>query len=76
MSQGPTYAELTDMHRYMCRVAGEQGMEIDRLRAVVYRLSEDVAFSPMNSSDMDELKARLKYARENLHPFSQNRPQP
>ena len=42
--------------------------EIERLRAVIYRLSEDIAFSPMNSSDMDELKARLKFARENLDP--------
>ena len=45
---------------------GECEAEIRRLRAVIYRLSEDVAFSPMNSSDMDEIKARLKYARENL----------
>ena len=31
----PTYAEISDMHRDMCRVAGEQAVEIERLRGII-----------------------------------------
>jgi hypothetical protein len=40
--------------------------ENKRLHAVLLRLSEDVAFTPMRATDMDELKARLRFVREAL----------
>jgi chromosome segregation ATPase len=63
----PMRAEIEQLRAdkaVISQTASDYLHEIEQSYAVLFRLSEDVAFSPMRSSDMDEIKARLKFVRE------------